>query len=118
MRYFALKSALKLYCSFKVTEKQRQKINEEKDSEKQRQIEIERYIINVLVTHALVKVFIIFQLSCKRILLLHKSRFYMLCRGETADVIVQLQDRSVSELFINNGEIHSHKSANTCMKEI
>lgn len=92
MRYFALKSALKLYCSFKVTEKQRQKINEEKDSEKQRQIEIERYIINVLVTHALVKVFIIFQLSCKRILLLHKSRFYMLCRGETADVIVQLQD--------------------------
>lgn len=35
------KSALKLYCSFKVTEKQRRKINEE--NEKQRQIEMQRY---------------------------------------------------------------------------
>lgn len=35
------KSALKLYCSFKVTEKQRRKIN--KENEKQRQIEMQRY---------------------------------------------------------------------------
>lgn len=41
------KSALKLYCSFKVTEKQRQKINEEK--EKQKQIEMQRYKNTVLV---------------------------------------------------------------------
>lgn len=40
-------TALKLYGSFKVTEKQRQKINEE--MEKQRQIEIQRYKNNVLV---------------------------------------------------------------------
>lgn len=41
------KSALKLYCSFKVTEIQRQKINEEK--EKQKQIEMQRYKNTVLV---------------------------------------------------------------------
>lgn len=41
------KSASKLYCSFRVTEKQRQKINEEKEN--QRQIEMKRYKNTVLV---------------------------------------------------------------------
>lgn len=41
------KSALKLYCSFRVTEKQRQKMIDEK--EKLRQIEMQRYKHTVIV---------------------------------------------------------------------
>lgn len=61
MLYIVLKTALKLYCSFKVTEKQRQKINDEK--EKQRQIEMQRYKNTVLVF--IVNSFIVRHFLCK-----------------------------------------------------
>lgn len=65
-----LKTVLKLYCSFKVTEKQRQKMIDEK--EKQRQIEIQRYNNTVLVLIVNIKVplivnsFIVHHFICKK----------------------------------------------------
>lgn len=59
-----LKTVLKLYCSFKVTEKQRQEMIDEK--EKQRQIEIQRYKHTVIVLIVKSFIHVVHHFICKK----------------------------------------------------